>query len=114
MPAEPIEETARAAASKNQPANFAGPKGSASSTTMGIVRTIIKTSPIQNVPQGVCSTRACARETTEGNNSHHAVSMAGKATPMINKMKKMAEMSAMGNPFCLVNYRRYRDGAQKV
>jgi hypothetical protein len=32
---------------------------------------------------------------TAGNNSHHAVSMAGKATPMINRMKKMAEISAM-------------------
>jgi hypothetical protein len=31
----------------------------------------------------------------DGNNSHHAVSMAGKAMPMISKMKKMAEMSAI-------------------
>jgi hypothetical protein len=35
----------------------------------------------------------------DGNNSHHAVSMAGKAMPRINKTKKMADMSAMGSSF---------------
>jgi hypothetical protein len=32
----------------------------------------------------------------DGNNSHHAVSMAGKAVPMIKSIKKKAEMSAIG------------------
>jgi hypothetical protein len=39
---------------------------------------------------------------SEGNNSHHAVSMAGNATPMISRMKKIADISAIENvlSFC--------------
>ena len=96
MPAEPMEESARDAASKTQPMNFAGPNGRASRITMGMVTAMTIITPIQKVCMGVFSTRIWAREMTAGNNSHHAVSMAGKAMPMINKMKKMADMSAIG------------------
>ena len=96
MPAEPMDESAKDAASKTQPKNLAGPKGRASKIMMGMVTATMRTSPIQKVCMGVLSTRVWAREMTVGNNSHHAVSMAGKAMPMINKMKKIAEISAIG------------------
>ena len=96
MPAEPIEERARDAPSKTQPMNLAGPKGRASRITMGMVTAMTIITPIQKVCMGVFSTRVCAREIKEGNNSHQAVSMAGKATPMINRIKKIADMSAIG------------------
>jgi hypothetical protein len=102
MPAEPIEETVSEAPSKIQPKNFAGPKGSAKRIMIGITKAINVINPIQNVPQGVFSTRVCAREIKFGNNSHHAVSMAGKAIPIIKRMKKMADMSAIGKSFLLV------------
>jgi hypothetical protein len=102
MPAEPMEEIVSEAPSKIQATNFAGPKGSAKRRMMGIIKAINIISPIQNVAQGVFSTRVCAREIKFGNNSHHAVSMAGNATPIINKMKKMADMSAIGISFRLV------------
>ena len=96
MPAEPMEESARDTASKSQPINFAGPNGRASKMTMGMVTAMMIITPIQKVCMGVLSTWVWAREMTAGNNSHHAVSMAGKAMPMINKMKKIAEISAIG------------------
>jgi len=96
MPAEPMEEIVSEAPSKIQPKNFAGPKGSAKRIMMGMRKAINVINPIQNVDQGVFSMRVCAREIKDGNNNHHAVSMAGNATPMINKMKKMADMSAIG------------------
>lgn len=102
MPAEPIEEIVREAPSKSQPKNFAGPKGSAKRIMIGITKAINVMNPIQNVPQGVFSTRVCAREIKDGNKSHHAVSIAGNATPMINKMKKIEDMSAIGISFRFV------------
>ena len=96
MPAEPMDESAKDAASKTQPKNLAGPKGRASKIMMGMVTATMRTSPIQKVCMGVFSTRVCAREISAGNNSHNAVSMAGNAMPMINRMKKIADMSAIG------------------
>jgi len=105
MPAEPMEEIVSKRPSKIQPNSFAGPKGSAKRIMMGTTKAIKVINPIQNVAQGVFSTRVCAREMSDGNKSHHAVSMAGNATPMINKMKKMAEMSAIRISFRLFDIR---------
>jgi hypothetical protein len=63
---------------------------------------------------GVLSTRIWAREMSEGNNNHQAVSMAGNATPMMSRMKKIADISAIGMSFRFVGYKRYRDGRGKV
>ena len=54
-------------------------------------------SPSQKERARDFSIRVCARAMSDGNNSHHAASIAGKAMLMISRMKKMAEMSAMGN-----------------
>ena len=48
---------ASAAPSRIQPMNLAGPKGSASRMTTGMVTAMTKMSPSQKVPQGVFSTR---------------------------------------------------------
>ena len=97
MPAEPMVEMASAAPSRIQPMNLAGPNGRASRMTMGMVTAMTRMSPSQKVPQGVLSTRVWAWAIKAGNNSHHAVSIAGKAVPIMSRMKKMAEMSAMGD-----------------
>jgi len=73
-------------------------------TTLGkkvnnTMSTMTMTSPSQKDWERVFSMRVCARWITEGNNSHHAVSMAGRAIPMMRRMKKMADMSAMGESF---------------
>lgn len=105
IPAEPIEEIVSERPSKIQPNNFAGPKGSAKRIMMGATKAIKVINPIQNVAQGVFSTRVCAREISDGNSNHQAVSIAGKATPMIKRIKKMAEMSAIGISFRLFDIR---------
>jgi hypothetical protein len=62
---------------------------------MGMASVMMITNPSQKVRDRVFSTRVWARAIRTGNNSHHAVSMAGKAMPRISRMKKMADMSAM-------------------
>ena len=114
IPAEPMEEMASDAPSKIQPMNLAKPKGRASKMIMGMVTAMIRRSPIQKVCMGVLSTRIWAREINAGNNSHKAVSMAGNAMPMINKMKKIAEISAIGFFLFMLRYRVYRNERGKV
>ena len=64
---------------------------------MGIVTAMMMTNPNQRDRDRDFSMRVCARVTRAGNNSHQAASIAGKAMLMMSRMKKMAEMSAMGN-----------------
>jgi hypothetical protein len=114
MPAEPMEEIVSERPSKIQATSFEGPKGSAKRIMIGMRKAIKVINPIQNVAQGVLSTRVCAREMSDGNKSHQAVSIAGKAMPMIKRMKKMAEMSAIGISFRLVDVRDTEVGRKKL
>src|SRR5262245_24977884 len=98
-----MEETVSDAPSKIQPISLAGPSGSASRVKMGTVSAMTITSPSQNEEARDFSIRVCARAMRFGNKSHHTVSMAGKAMPRISRIKKMAEMSAIGKSFHLVD-----------
>jgi hypothetical protein len=49
-----------------------------------------------------------------GNNNHHVASMAGKATLMISRIKKMTDMSAMGMSFLLFDIRDTGEDRKKL
>jgi hypothetical protein len=63
---------------------------------MGMDNRIMSRNPSQKEEARDVSIRSWARPMRFGNNNHQAASMAGKAMPRIRRMKKMAEMSAMG------------------
>src|SRR5262245_56390921 len=114
MPAEPVKENAREPPSRIHARNLAGPNDRENRMIIGRIKARRMRNPSQKVEAGDRSMRVCARCTRFGNNSHHAASMDGNAILRINRIKKMAEMSAMGISFLLMDTRDTEELVEKL